>query len=116
MGSADTDRDGDLSVSELGALVAAQSPTHFDGEPEEAPLGRAGAGLQVPKGEARDVWEVLVWMDDALRAAGEPGLPPDAVAAAVHSGSFTSPASNAAFAVLRPRWEAHGWVWPEGVP
>ena len=116
MGSADLDGDGDLSAAELSALVVAQSPTHFDGAVESGPVARAGAGVRTPEGEAKQLWEVLVWMDDAERSVGEPGLDPAQVAAAVESGSFTSAPSRAAFAALRPAWSAHGWTWPEGIP
>lgn len=115
-GTADRDADGDLSAAELEWLVSAQQPTTFDGFAEVEVIHRGGAGIAAPTGKARDTWEVIVWMNDALRAAGEPGVEPEAVAAAVASGTLESPESAAVFATLRPRWEAHGWAWPAGLP
>lgn len=115
-GTVDRDADGDLSAAELERLIAAQQPTTFDGFSEAEVIHRGGAGIAAPTGTARDTWEVIVWMNDALRAAGEPGLKPEDVAAAVASGTLESPESAAALATLRPQWEAHGWAWPAGLP
>lgn len=115
-GTADRDGDGDLSVAELDALVAAQQPTTFDGFAEVELVRRGGAGIVAPTGSARDTWEVVVWMNDALRAAGEPGVAPDAVAAAVAAGGITTPEAVAVLTTLRPKWESRGWAWPAGLP
>ncbi|GDX80972.1 hypothetical protein LBMAG42_27830 [Deltaproteobacteria bacterium] len=115
-GSADRDADGDLSSAELAGLVAAQQPTTFDGFAEVEVIHRGGAGISAPTGAARDTWEAIVWMNDALRASGEPGVAPEAVAEAVAAGGITTPEAAAVLATLRPRWEAHGWAWPAGLP
>lgn len=115
-GTADVDGDGDLSSAELATLIAAQQPTVFDGFGKLEVIRRGGAGVASPRGQARDTWEVLVWMNDALRAAGEPGLAPDDVAAAVATGHLGSPESASLLAALKPAWEAHGWAWPAGLP
>lgn len=113
--SADADGDGDLSTAELLALFRAQSPTGFDGgtPPEDARPG--GQPWQVPTRE-QDVWEVLVWMGDALRSDGDAGADPALVDAAVQSGSLESPESRVALASMQSAWETNGWPWPEGLP
>ena len=114
-GSADRDHDGVLSAAELSALVRAQQPTSFDGISAEAEL-RRGSVVAAPTGGGRDAWEVLVWLNDELRHAGDPGLDPDAVAVAVARGRLDSAEGLALLAVLRPRWEAKGWAGPEALP
>lgn len=110
--TADQDGDGALGAGELVWLVRAQSPTTFDGDALpvrakiEAPQPRALTG------GARDVAEVLVWMGDALRAAGDPGPDPAAVAAAVETGRLDSVETQAVLDAMRPAWTARGWGWP----
>lgn len=115
-GSVDTDGDGALSAGELATLVAAQDAVAFDHPAGAVPSQRALEAVPAVPQENRDVWELLVAMGDALRAAGEAGPDPALVAAAVHSGRLDSEASRAVLDQLRPRWLARGWVWPEGVP
>ena len=114
--SADTDGDGDLSATELATLVRAQSPMSFDGVAFPEALKRAGANLRLPSAEQRDVWELLVWMGDALRSRGRPGPDPDAVALAVRSGDAQSAETRRVLEAIRPEWIAQGWTWPQGLP
>lgn len=115
---ATADRNGDANVSneELEFLIRGQSPNAFDASPVGGPIRRAGAGVTLPPAAQRDVWELLVWMGDALRKAGKSGPDPHAVAAAVHSGSVQSAESRTVLDTMRPAWLALGWAWPEGVP
>ncbi|MSQ00797.1 MAG: hypothetical protein EXR71_02765 [Myxococcales bacterium] len=115
-GSVDADADGALSPGELATLVATQDAVGFDHPAVAVPSQRATEAVLPLPTDSRDVWELLVAMGDALRAAGEPGPDPAMVAAAVHSGRLDSEASRAVLAKLRPRWVARGWAWPEGVP
>ncbi len=114
--SADVDGDGDVSAAELLVLVRAQPAGTFDapGAPDDTLRG-AGESVR-PVGAARDIWEVAVWMSDALRAVGSEGADPAAVKQAVDAGTPDSDAVRALFGVLRPRWEAQGWAWPVGFP
>ena len=114
--TADQNGDGDLSSDDLAFLIRVQSPTTFDASAATAPIRRAGAGVTLPPAAQRDVWELLVWMADALRKEGKAGPEPAAVAAAVHSGSVQSPESRGVLDTMRPGWLALGWAWPEGVP
>lgn len=114
--SADTNGDGDLSAAELATLVRAQSPTSFDGRAAPEGLKRAGANIRLPSAEERDVWELLVWMGDALRSRGRPGPDPDAVALAVRSGNVQSADARVVLDTIRPEWTAQGWAWPRGLP
>jgi hypothetical protein len=110
----DTDRDGDLSTTELLVVFYGQPATDFDGRQEADAL----PGRPMPELAAgqRDVWEVLTLMGDALVASGEMGLDRRAVSAAVSSGRMDSLETRLVLGVLRDRWGAHGWVWPEGLP
>lgn len=114
--TADADGDGDLSALELATLVRTQSSTSFDAPVAAAPIRRGGAGVTLPPDGQRDVWELLVWMGDALRSAGQPGPDPGSVASAVHTGRLESPETLAVLGAMRPAWTARGWTWPEGVP
>ena len=114
--SVDRDGDGDLSAAELAALVQAESPTSFDGPARDDPMRRAAANIRLPSDAERDVWELLVWMGDAVRSRGLPGPDPAAVAAAVHSGDLHSAESAAVLGPLRAQWTSLGWTWPAGVP
>jgi hypothetical protein len=113
--SADADNDGDLSASELLVLFQSQSPTSFDGAtaPESARLGGQSWSL-APRQQC--VWEVLVWMSDALGHAGQAVPDPVLIDTAVLSGDIESPASRRVLAQLQPAWVAQGWAWPEGLP
>lgn len=107
--TADQDGDGSLAAAELVWLIRAQSPTTFDGDAAPVPPGLDPGGTRTAG--ARDVWELLTWMGDTLRAAGDPGPDAAAVEAAVNSGSMTSPETQAVLAEMRPAWERRGWAW-----
>lgn len=113
--SADGDGNGDVSAAELLLLARLQDATRFDGGSAAEAVPPDVSGLR-PVGAARDAWEVLVWMSDALRARGAAGLPPATVKAVVDAGGLTTPAGQAALAELRPRWEAAGLTWPRELP
>lgn len=115
-GSVDVDGDGALSGGELAILVATERAVAFDRPSAAVPSQRPTEALPPISKEERDVWEVLVAMGDALRAAGEAGPDPAMVALAVTSGRLDSEAARAVLDELRPRWVARGWNWPEGVP
>lgn len=112
---ADGDGDGDLSTTELVALFQAQSPTNFDGDPAPQDLRPSQPPWSLPRAQ-QDVWEVLAWMAEALKAAGRPGPDPVLVDQAVLSGELSSPAGRQALASLQGGWLALGWPWPEGLP
>lgn len=111
----DADHDGDASASEILTLFQAQSPTSFDGvtDPDGAAPLRPPWSIPV---EQRDVWQVLVWMGDALRSRGQPGPDPQAVDAAVLTGRIDSPQTMAVLDFIRPQWLANGWSWPSDLP
>lgn len=111
----DADGDDDLSTAELLASFRAQSPTAFDGPATSEDAHPGPAPWRLPDAQ-RDVWEVLVWMGDALRSAGEVGADPVAVDAALRSGRIDSAESRAVLRELEPRWRARGWPWPKGLP
>jgi hypothetical protein len=113
--SADADGDGDVSASELRSLARIQLAHGFDGAPASG-AGAVDVGPVRPTGDARDAWEVLVWMSDALRARGVAGLDPATVAAVVDAGGLETPVGAAALAALRTPWEAEGWAWPFDAP
>ena len=115
-GSADRDKDGDLSASELKILVEAQSPVHFDGPGGGESVKKGGAGVEIPPDSERDLIEFFAWMDGALQSQGQPGLDPAGVQAAIHSGRLDTPESRALLEAAKPRWLAQGWTWPAGVP
>ena len=110
----DTDHDGDLSTAELLAEFYGQPATTFDGRVEADAL--PGSPMPELAAGQRDVWEVLTLMGDALIAEGEMGPDPRAVSAAVSSGRMDSLQTRLVLGVLRDRWAAHGWVWPDGLP
>ncbi len=112
--TADQNGDGDLSASELVWLVRTQSPTSFDAPIPQPPLALGQTTSTRPTAAQRELHEVFVWMDDSLRAAGDAPLDAAVLSAAADSGRVDSPEAVAAFAQLRPRWEARGWGWPEG--
>ncbi|MES2645067.1 MAG: hypothetical protein V4850_36610, partial [Myxococcota bacterium] len=106
--TADRSGDGALAADELVWLVRAQSPTTFDGDAAPLPAGLDPADRRARTGGARDVWELLTWMGDSLRAAGAPGPDPAAVEAAVNSASLDSAETRAVLAAMRPGWEGLG--------
>lgn len=83
------------------------------GTGEGAGEGAAGGAAQPPVGEARHVQELLLWMGDALRAAGRPAPGTGAIEAAIQSGRLESAETTAVLAAMRPKWEGLGWTWPE---
>jgi len=114
--TADRDADGDLSAAELAWLVRAQSPTTFDAPLPQAPLALGDVASGRPSAAQLDLNELLVWMNDSVRAAGGTPLAPEAIAAAVATGRVDSEAARAAFHQLGPAWIAQGWAWPVGLP
>jgi len=78
--------------------------------------GATGSAAQPPVGEARHVQELLLWVGDALRAAGRPAPGTGAIEAAIQSGRLDSAETTAVLAAMRPEWEGLGWTWPEEGP
>lgn len=114
-GSADEDRDGDLSVVELEDLTRHQSPSRFDGPFSGASVREAEAGVVMPTDGQRDLSEVLNWMVETLVAAGEP-VPAEAeVQAAIQSGDWKDAHTTEVLKNIKTSWEKAGLKWPEGL-